>query len=244
LRAVAKVAVIDDLADRKHACDLLIDPGLGHDEGAYAELAPGAKVLSGPAFALVRPEFAALREESLARRAKNEPVRRVLVSLGLTDFGAITQKVMEGILPDASEVAFDVVLGVGCESLDYVKGLEGKGVTLHVNTPDMARLMAGADIAIGAGGSSVWERATLGLPSILVVLADNQHRTAMELSSRGATEVIDRRALAFEAMMSGVWYAVLANADERAKLSRNSSALCDGLGAGRVAAEIMALVSA
>jgi UDP-2,4-diacetamido-2,4,6-trideoxy-beta-L-altropyranose hydrolase len=240
----ARVAVIDDLADRSHDCDLLVDPSLGHAPETYDGLVPdGTKRLVGVAYALVRPEFAALREQAMARRERRDPVRRALVSLGLTDPDGMTRKVVSGLLDDFGRMEVDVAVGREAESLPFLEGLAAADfrIRLHVETPDMARLMAEADIGVGAGGSTVWERACLGLPSLTVVVAQNQRAVALELQSRGATLALDAHALAFEAMLSAEWYGLAANAAARRSMSQKSAALCDGKGAERVADAVMEL---
>ena len=204
---------------------------------------PGAKRLVGTAFALVRPEFAILRENALARRARGEPVRRALIALGLTDHNGLTRKVIEGLLQDFGRMEVDVAIGREAESLPYLEGLRAADVRLrlHVETPDMARLMAEADI--GIGGSSVWERACLGLPSITIVVAENQRGVAQELERRGATLSLDAHALAFEAMLSAEWYGLSANDTTRKAMSERSAALCDGKGADRVAEAVLELIN-
>lgn len=241
----ARVVVIDDLANRPHDCDLLLDPSLGRAPEAYDNRVPQqAKRLVGTAFTLVRPEFATRRERALARRQKGEPVRRALISLGLADHEGLTRKVVRGLLDDFGRMEVDVTVGREAESLSYLEGLcaaDGR-VRLHVETPDMARLMAEADIGIGAGGSSVWERACLGLPSITIVVADNQRAVALELQARGATLTLDTHVLAFEAMLSAEWYGLSANDAMRTAMSEKSAALCDGKGAGRVAEAVLELL--
>lgn len=240
----AKVVVMDDLADRLHDCDLLIDSGLTREAGDYAQLAPAARVLVGPEYALVRPKFAELRPQALERRRRREPVRRVLVGLGLTDLEETTCRVIEGLHNDFGKVAVDIVTGKAAPSLPGLRRMVAGDdrFTLHLDTARMAELMAEADIGIGAGGSSVWERACLGLPSITVVLAENQRPLTSELHRRGATLALDRFVLAFEAMLSGEWYGLLESAEARLAMSEASAALCDGLGARRVAQAVLSLV--
>ncbi len=241
----ARVVAIDDLADRRHDADLLVDPSLGRAPEAYDGLLPeGAKRLIGTAFALVRPEFAVLRENALARRRRGEPVRRALIALGLTDRNGLTRKVIEGLLHDFGRMEVDVAIGRDAESLPYIEGLRAADarLRLHIETPDMARLMADADIGIGAGGSSVWERACLGLPAITIVVAENQRAVAQELERRGATLALDAHALAFEAMLSAEWYGLSANDTTRKAMSERSAALCDGKGADRVAEAVLELI--
>ena len=169
-----KLAVLDDLADRAHACDLIVDPGFGRRREAYDGLVPdGAARLVGPSYALVRPEFPDARPRALSRRAKHGPVRRGLVSLGLTDVGAVTARVVETLAPLLGEARLDIVVGAEAPSLPALEAAVAADRRLHlwIDTAEMGSLMADADIAVGAGGSSVWERAVVGLPAMTLALA-------------------------------------------------------------------------
>ncbi len=239
-----RIAVIDDLADRRHLCDLLIDPGHARRRDAYDGLIDAAcSTLLGPAYALVRPAFAAARPRALMRRAKHEPVWRALIALGLTDFGGITARVVRTLMPHLGEVRLDAVMGAGAPSLDAISTLAGRDrrLRLHLDTEEMASLTADADIAVGAGGSSVWERACAGLPSISVVLADNQAGMARDLDVAGAALALDAREPDFEAALLAAWTRLLEEPDLRWSLSERAAELCDGRGAERVAAAILAL---
>src|SRR4051794_3910581 len=143
---------IDDLADRARAADLVLDSGPARRAEDYDGLIPeGARLLLGQQYAPVRPEFAALRDTALAWRG--EPVGRVLVSLGLTDVGGITARVVERIRPKIGEAGLDIVLGAEAESLAGLEKIARRDtrIALHVDSPHMARLTAEADIAVGAG---------------------------------------------------------------------------------------------
>jgi len=106
----------------------------------------------------------------------------------------------------------------------------------------MAGLTADCDIAVGAGGSSVWERAVLGLPSITLILADNQAPTAERLAAAGAMLAVDARAPGFEAALTDAWGRLIDDAALRWTLSQQASQLCDGRGAERVAEALLGLL--
>ena len=234
-RGLAKqLVVIDDLG-RPHDADLVLDPSFGREARDYA--AP--VVLAGPGYALVRPEFAAARTVALGRRT--EPVRRCLVSLGLTDVGGITGRVAVALA--ASGLALDVVVGAGAPSLPALEALAADGrVTLHVDTEDMAGLITRADLAVGAGGSSVWERSCLGLPAVTLILADNQRDGAMNLDEAGVTLALDARWPGLEARLVEAVGRLIGGDGLRARLSAASAALCDGQGADRAVVEMLRLL--
>ena len=246
-RAIAQgrpVLVIDDLADRPLGADLVLDSGPGRKAQDYLGLTPEtARLLLGPEFAPVRPEFAALREPALAWRG--EPVQRILVAMGLTDVGGVTSRIVERIRPRAQDLGLDIVLGSAAPSLPGLTKVARRDsrLALHVDTPHMARLTAEADIGIGAPGSSTWERCVVGLPSVLVILADNQRPAARAMAERGAALVADLADPTFDAAFDRALTRLLRDAELRRELARRSAELCDGLGAGRAAQALLALIA-
>lgn len=240
----ALIAVIDDLANRPHAAALLVDPGYGRRVADYGALVPETCMrLAGPQYALLRPEFAAARPRSLSRRAKHGAVQRALVSMGLTDVGAITQRVTRAVLPLLGEARLDVVIGAAAPSLEDLTALalQDRRIRLHIETAEMFALAADADLAVGAGGSSTWERACVGLPTISVVLADNQAEMAAKMADAGAHLTLDARTAGFEAALAQAWRSMIDAPQVRMALSERSAALCDGRGAARVADAILSL---
>lgn len=230
------VLIIDDLADRPLGADIVVDSGPARTAEDYNGLIPDdARLLLGPNFAPVRPEFAALRETALAWRG--EPVQRILVSMGLTDVGGVTARIVERLRLRIGETGLDVVLGAGAPSLAGLTKVARRDarLTIHVDTPHMARLTAEADIAVGGAGSSTWERCTLGLPTLQVILADNQRAAAEAVAARGAALVVDAGVDDFDAQFDRALTRLLIDADLRRTLAARSSELCDGQGAARTA---------
>ena len=232
-REIARhIVVLDDLADRRHDCDVLIDQGLGRRTGDYAGLVPpGCRLLLGPLHGLLRPEFAAMREAAQAARGL-ATVQRVLVAFGLSDPDNLTVRALEGLVGTGLQV--DVVLGAGAPHLDSVRdaaaALSPPGRVL-CDVDDMAGLMVEVDLAIGAFGTTSWERCTLGLPTIGVIAADNQRDNARILRDFGAAV-----SLAWHADLTAKDFAnALGRPLDLADMSRRATQLCDGLGTGRVA---------
>ncbi|PXY00347.1 UDP-2,4-diacetamido-2,4,6-trideoxy-beta-L-altropyranose hydrolase [Halomonas sp. LBP4] len=192
-----RLLAIDDLADRPHCAGLLLDQNLGRAAEDYAGLVPMAcQVLAGPQFALLRPEFAELRESSLARR-RHAPFKRLLISLGGVDKDNATGQVLDALkacdLP--KDLGITVVMGATAPWLYDVKARAAElpwPIEVVVNVSDMARRMAEADLAIGAAGSTSWERCCLGLPTLMLVLAENQQPIARALDTAGAAICVGR----------------------------------------------------
>ncbi|HXQ10602.1 MAG TPA: UDP-2,4-diacetamido-2,4,6-trideoxy-beta-L-altropyranose hydrolase [Caulobacteraceae bacterium] len=235
--ASPRLLIIDDLR-RRHAAGIVLDPAIGRSARDY----PGCELMAGPAFALVRAEFAARRDWTLARRAGGGPAARVLVALGLTDAGAITARVVGALLPALGDAVLDVVMGDVAPSRAEVEALaaaDGR-VVAHIDARDMARLTAEADVGVGAGGSSVWERCVLGLPSLTVVVADNQRENAEALAAAGAALAIAPPSGDFDQRLRAAFERLMGDAGLRAAMSHAAAGLCDGMGADRVAQRLLA----
>lgn len=233
-----RLLVLEDRAEPARAADLLLDASFGRTAEDYAwPSLSGAELMLGPGHALLRPEFGDLRPIALPRRMAGGPVRKVLVSMGLTDVGGVTGDVLRLVLAASASIAVTLVVGSTAPSLTDLRRLaaEHRDVAIRVDAADMAVLMAEADVAVGAGGSSTWERACLGLPSLTVILADNQKPQSQRLAAAGATLAVDRRQADFAAAFASAWGPLLSEGDLRRRLAQSSAALCDGRGAERVA---------
>jgi len=240
------VVVIDDLADRPLGADLVVDSGPARAAGDYQGLiSQSARLLLGPGYAPVRPEFAALRAGTLARRLAGPPPLRLLVSLGLGDLGGITGQVVEQVLDVTEDVAIDVVLGGAAPSLSKVSALAlvYPRVTLHIDTKAMAALTAAADFAVGGGGSSSWERCVLGLPTVLLILADNQREAARALEGAGAVLALEVGAAGFAGALQEDVIRLMVDDRLRLGMSLAASGVCDGQGAARTAEAVLGLLA-
>ncbi len=246
-RGIARrVAVIDDLADRPHDCDLLIDSTLGREAEDYRALTPaGADILAGAPYAFLRPQFAARRAASMDRHMLRTPARRVIVSMGLTDLGAVTARVCAALAQLPGNLRFDVVLGPAAPSKNAILALAKRDGRFHahIDPPDIADLMALADIAVGAGGTSSWERCCLGLPTVLVVLADNQRLIARRLAQAGAAIPVDLDAASCGEAVAACVASLCAKPEARRAMSVAAAAIVDGGGAERVAHRIFHLAN-
>jgi UDP-2,4-diacetamido-2,4,6-trideoxy-beta-L-altropyranose hydrolase len=195
---VRKLVVIDDLADREHDCDVVLDQSLGHVDTTYDDLvSPACTRLVGPRFALLREEFTSLRADSLRRRVSvSWHVHQVLVTMGGIDIDDWTSRALDAldqaVLPSACRIK--VVLG---PTAPWIERVEQRARSMSVptdvivNASDMASLMAQSDFAIGAAGSTAWERCCMGLPSVMVIVAANQRLNGQSLQSAGAALLVD-----------------------------------------------------
>jgi UDP-2,4-diacetamido-2,4,6-trideoxy-beta-L-altropyranose hydrolase len=189
-----RIMAIDDLADRPHECDLLLDQNLGRQAKDYGGLlSRHTQTLIGPAYALLRPEFAQWREHSLQRRAQPQ-LKNLLITMGGVDQANATGQVLDALtrceLP--ADLRITVVMGPTAPWLVQVQAQAAampRPTQVLVGVSNMAQLMAESDLCIGAAGGSAWERCALGLPALVLILAANQHGGAMALQSHGAALV-------------------------------------------------------
>ncbi len=183
---VSRIMVIDDLADRSHDCDLFLNQNYGIPGGSYdGRVPPSCTKALGTSYALVRSEFIQVRESG---RARTGAVRRVLVSLGGSDDANDTAKVLHAFeLLKRSDITLDVVVGQVNPHRQEIERLAARihGCKCHVNIPSLAPLMAEADLAVGAGGITMWERCCAGLPTLAITIAENQTAPIEALSRDG-----------------------------------------------------------
>jgi len=205
--AQPRLLVIDDLADRPHQADLLLDQNFfGEDtEQRYQGLLPvHCRQLLGPHYALLGPEYAQLHPLVPPRTE----LRRVLVFFGGVDPANLTGRALQALLdPALAHLAVDVVLGAHSPHRQAVETLVARRphTTLHGPLPSLAGLIARADLAIGAGGATTWERACLGLPSLVVAIAANQLPFAQALHQAGHLQLLgDEATVAAERIRSAL----------------------------------------
>ena len=241
-----KLLVIDDLADRPHRCDLLLDQNLGCRPEHYAQwVSAHCQVLTGPHYALLRPEFAALRPYSLQRRQAQPALRQLLITMGGVDLPNATGQVMQALKTCAlpQELRITVVMGLTAPWLQNVRELAVKmpwSTEVVVNINDMAQRMVDSDLAIGAAGSTSWERCCLGLPTLMVVLADNQRDIAIGLERAGAAIALDQHnADKFVVELKNAITKLIANEISLISLSHAASNVTNGCGTNLVADKIL-----
>ncbi len=193
IRAITdNVIVIDDLANRIHDCDLLLDQNYYLDlESRYTNLVPHHCIsLLGPSFVLLRDEFI---DKKNILRERDGSIKRILVFFGGTDPSNQTHKVLDALnLMQLKEIQIDVVVGISNPHLELIKLLcdQSSNLNFHCQITNMAELISKADLGIGAGGAAMLERCFLGLPSITVVFAKNQECATVDLSKTGAIKYI------------------------------------------------------
>lgn len=176
---VGEIMVIDDLANRQHDCDILLDQNFYlHKENRYQGLVPAhCRMLLGPQYALLREEFYRAKE---CIRTRDNSLRNILVFYGGVDATDETSKAIDALLVlqecgELTKVKVTVVVGAGnAHKDDIAKRCAEVGFIYLCQVSNMAELMAEADLMLGAGGSTTWERCFLQLPAIVTAIAENQ----------------------------------------------------------------------
>jgi len=231
-----KIMVIDDLANRQHECDLLLDQTYQRQVEDYYDLVPASCLkLLGTDYALLRPDFSLLRSEAIKKRNKTKMIKNILVFVGGSDTTNLTELILNVLqqVGWSTKPLVNVVLGPQSQNMESVKDLLSNYLLpskLMSNVQNMAELMKDADLSIGAAGATAWERCTLGLPTLMNVLSDNQKTIAEELKKIGAVNLwrdeldLKDELEAFTTSVGGVWF----------NMQKQAQEVCDGNGAKRV----------
>ncbi len=232
------IMVIDDLADRSHSCDLLLDQTYARNPRDYRVLVKSnCHLLCGSSYALLRDEFMSLRSYSLERR-KNPLVRKVLISLGGVDEKNITCEILRALNSQLLELQFEITVVMGTNALwinqvnEQAREMVG-ATTVLCGVKNMAQLMAECDLAIGAPGTTAWERCCLGLPTIMIILADNQMKIAHALQNLGAAVLINP-SNNLKPVLLDIISQLCVDIDRLTQMSKSAANIVDGLGTTRV----------
>lgn len=235
LRATgATLVVIDDLGRPGLGADILVNQNIYASEGLYPG-ANGCRLLLGPRFALLRPEFLASRGGVSSERPS---VPTVLVTLGGGETSAMARVAVEGLSRLGDGIGIVVVLGPGAADAGRLDSAAGGRLRVVRDPTDMAALMQRCDLAICGGGGTCLELACLGVPALVIVMADNQRRNVEGLAAAGITVSLGEHAAVTPAAVETAVARLLHDADRRRRMADRGQALVDGRGVERVVAEI------
>jgi UDP-2,4-diacetamido-2,4,6-trideoxy-beta-L-altropyranose hydrolase len=231
---VTRMLVLDDLADRDHDCDLLVDQNFyeNADRRYIGKVSDGCSTLLGPKYAILREEFRRARDKAQPRTGV---VRNILVFLGGTDAANHTAWAVDALTQlDLGGVQVEVVVGAEHPHQDAIGTMCTRhGFRLHIQTTRMAELIVAADLAIGAGGSATWERCCLGLPCLAISVADNQDRLIRD-SARAGVLYAPSVSPTDTVLLAQHIRSLMTNPLLLESLSLNSLKLIDGRGVPRI----------
>jgi len=241
--AKTKIMVIDDLANRTHNCDILLDGNLGKTKEHYKSLIPSQSIiLAGIQHCLIREEFLMARPISLKNRLKNKGLKNILISIGASDPKNLTLDILEKL--EKYGLANDCTVSTIISSVSpHLPVIQKKllGLNFHSlllkDVSNMAEILLKQDIVIGGVGVSAWERCVLGTPSISIVAAQNQLHGAKALHQSKASIVIDQDfSEGYDISKAIDFYMSKFNLTQASQVAAN---LADGKGASRAARFLM-----
>jgi UDP-2,4-diacetamido-2,4,6-trideoxy-beta-L-altropyranose hydrolase len=232
-KLACKVLAIDDLV-RHHDADLILDQTLMRAQEEYSS--SNTSILAGCDFALLNPQFSKKREFALEKSTLPHD-RKILVSMGGVDQDNITLTVLHALEQGlAIRPKITVLLSPKAPHYDAVKYFcsQQREWIEHIDfVDDMANIMLEHDLSIGAPGTTSWERACLGLPSIIIPLAENQRTISINLVNASAAILVEANDIKVD--LVSAYYKLI---KEWAEIRQNSLNICDGLGVYRVADSI------
>lgn len=231
--ACQRIMVIDDLADRHHDCDLLLDQSLRDDNPYVTRVSKRCVVLLGPAYALLREEFLVARRGCTVRSGE---IRRIAVFFGGSDPTHDTLKTLDALRVIGPNLQADIIVGSMNLARDRIEEacLRTPGCDLHVQVSDMAMRLARADLAIGAGGTASWERLALGLPSLVVQQAENQRENVTQLAKHGVAINLGRSEVVDSGRIQVALTSLRFQPERLRKMSELAFGLVDATGAEKV----------
>lgn len=234
-----KIMVIDDLADRLHDCDLLLDQNYYEDMlSRYKDKVQfNCKLLLGPSYALLNNEFKSFRNQVVPHSGD---VKKILVFFGGVDIADYTSLAVNALAGINSQYTVDVVIGKQHPQSEKIQKLCKKfGFNCHVQTARMAELMYAADLSIGAGGTAVWERCCLGLPAIVFCTAENQRAQIADAAKLGVLCAPQIDLLSFEAEIRHHLGSLMANPSSLQSISELGKQHVNGQGTRKVAQQLL-----
>ena len=235
-----KILAIDDIADRQHDCDVLLDQNFYTDmEMRYIDKVPSfCQLLLGPKYALLREEFRLLHKQI---KPRSGTVKRVIVFFGGVDADNYTGHIIDTLSEiGISDLSVDVVIGLQHPNSEQIKAkCVQYEFNCHIQTDKMAELMAAADLAIGAGGSATWERCCLALPTLTFSLAHNQTEIANGMDALGAGQYFDSNSYDIN---KDLYKTVLDLINDKSRIemfSKKAYSIVDGCGVDRLSKVLM-----
>jgi len=234
---VEDLTVIDDFTNRQHQCDLLLNQNLlsAPAQSYVASLLDSKRTLIGPRYALLQPDFTAFRS---LRSTELFDVKRIVVFMGGSDSENSTEFVLRNLINmRLGAIEIDVVIGSSNpHRSNILLAFQGhRSMTFHFDLPSLAPLLACSDLAIGAGGTSNWERMCLGVPSLVMAIAENQREICIELAQAGLIEYVGNSHQISEINFQNIVSKLILDRNLRSRYALQGQITVDGLGAKRVA---------
>jgi len=246
-----QIMVIDDLANRQYDCDILLDQTYGRSASDYKSLTLDyCEILCGHDYILLKDAFLSLREVAIKKRHSTERVQNILINFGSTNPNGIIQTTLTALSKFVDwPLTINVVCSTIAEELDAVSELISEmneagdhKVTLKLDVTNMEEFMMDADLAIGAGGTTSWERACLGLPTLLIEVSQDQTLVSKNLQKQGAIKYLGELNSITGHDIDKAFESVRDNGEFLRQMSEKAFKICDGQGVSRVISVIDSVI--
>ena len=235
----AMLLAIDDLANRTHSVDILVDVTPISDPSRYdALVTPQTRLLLGPRFAILRPEF---RQARATLATRSGEIGRIFITFGAIDSQNWTEAAVAAVRGAMGRgIMIDVAISSSAPHAGRLREIASTDelLSLHFDTSDVAKLMAAADLGIGAGGTTSWERACLGLASILTPIADNQRDPTAAICAAGCALALAGDRVTYTARLAATLELLRGNPNLLQRIGWAAGAIVDGVGASRIVDEL------
>ncbi len=233
-----KIVYIDDLVKfKEYNMDLLINTSI---EALNVEYKGKTKKLLGPKYALLRDEF-----KQIKYKLPKPNVERIMITLGGGDENNFTKYILDMLLNNYNDIEYEVVLGNSYKYKDFmIQNYKDKNINFHINTNNMAEIMLNCDLAISAGGNTLYELCACGTPTIAAIIADNQIKFVQGVSRETEIDyldLIDKDLITEKYNFINIVEKNIENYSHRIKTSKQMLSLVDGQGSKRIVDEIMKL---
>lgn len=240
--AGTRLLAIDDYGHAgEYTADLVLDQNAGADASLYTKTRAETRLLLGPRYVLLQRGH---RSRQPRDAEAPEIARRILVTFGGIDARDLSSRVLHGLeATGLGPLEVRIVVGLGnphAAQLEAAARASPLRVQLERSPADLVDLMAWADLAVAAAGTTSWELAHLGVPSVLLATADNQRRVAENLAAEGAALDLGWHADATEHRIAEAVRALATDPARRREMTRRGEALVDGDGISRVVTELKA----
>ena len=233
-----KIVYIDDLAKfNKYNMDILINTSI---EALNINYKGSAKKLLGPKYAILRDEF-----KNIKHKSPKSNVEKVIITLGGGDENNITKDILDSLLDNYNDIEYNIILGNSYKYKDFmIENYKDEKVKLHINTNDMAKAMLDSDLAISAGGNTLYELSACGTPTIAIIIADNQRKFVQEIHRKTGIDYIDLVEESFKdkkEKILGIFERNIKDYKYREEVSKQMLNLVDGNGSSEIVDKIMGL---
>ncbi len=234
------IIVIDDLANRKHDADILIDQTFLRNKKDYQFLVPKkCSLMLGSEFVILRRDFHIERAQFINRLNNNDDsIKNIIILFGNNDSKFMSMVALDGVIDSGIKTELTIVLGKGVKNVDTIQRkiqkINNIRIKLLVNVRNIAYLISQSDMAIIAGGTTIWECLCIGVPALVIKTAKNQEKNINNLSKKGLIVYLGHYKKINKKVISNALSDLNENLDRIRNIGKTSRKICDGYGVRRI----------